>query len=118
MPELEFVLADWLDLDLAATAGDWMLCLEVLEHLENPRALVAKLASHPQIGAAISVPWEPWFRLGNLLRGKNVSRFGNDPGHVQQFSPSSFGKLLREFYPRVEIQVSFPWILAVARAVR
>jgi trans-aconitate methyltransferase len=114
-PDLSFVLADFLDLDLETGPGDWLLCLEVLEHLEHPRRILSKMASLPQIGAAISVPFEPYFRLGNLLRMKNVSRLGNDPEHVQQFGRRSFRRLVGEFYPHVEIEVSFPWLLTVAR---
>ena len=48
-----------------------------------------------------------------------VSYFlGNDPEHVQHFNPRSFRALLGEFYPRVEIEVCFPWILAIVRTGR
>ena len=48
---------------------------------------VAELARVTADRCVVSVPWEPWFRLGNLGRGRNVARLGNDPEHVQWFTP-------------------------------
>ena len=63
----------------------------------------------------VSVPWEPYFRLGNLLRGKYLTNWGNHPEHVQQFSPESLRDLLTRHFAFVAIDTCFPWLLAVAR---
>ena len=60
------------------------------------------------------MPWEPWFRLGNLGRGKNVKRWGNDPEHVNFFSPAKLRKALALHFDEVRITKAFPWIIAEA----
>jgi hypothetical protein len=62
----------------------------------------------------VSVPWEPYFRLGNLCRGKDVGRWGNNPEHVQQFRPSTLRVLLGRHFGEARISPCFPWIVAVA----
>jgi hypothetical protein len=66
----------------------------------------------------VSVPWEPWFRLGNLGRGKNVRRLGNDPEHVQWFTPRRLRRALAASFDEVRVVRAFPWIIAEARRPR
>ena len=66
----------------------------------------------------ISVPWEPYFRLGNLGRGKNVGRWGNDPEHVNFFSPGRLQKALEAEFAEVRVIKAFPWLIAEARRPR
>ena len=75
-------------LPLATGSADLVTCIEVLEHLVTDEPAVAELARVCRGRCVVSVPWEPWFRLVNLGRGKNVNRIGNDPEHVQQFIPN------------------------------
>ena len=93
---------------------DTVTCLEVLEHLDPFEPAVAELARITRGRCIVSVPYEPWFRLGNLGRGKNVKRIGNDPEHVQQFRPSTLAAALGRHFDTVETHVAFPWIVAVA----
>jgi hypothetical protein len=60
----------------------------------------------------VSVPYEPWFRIGNVLRGKHLSGFGNHPEHVQHWNLRSFEKFLGAATLQVEIIEAFPWIIA------
>lgn len=94
---------------------DLCLSIEVLEHLVTPRPAVAELARVTRGLCVISVPWEPFFRVGNLLRGKNVTRLGNDLEHVQRFGPSELRRTLEEHFADVRIISAFPWLVAVAR---
>ena len=66
----------------------------------------------------MSVPWEPWFRLGNLGRGKNVRRLGNDPEHVQAFTPARLRRALEREFSEVTVTPAFPWLIAEARRPR
>jgi hypothetical protein len=66
----------------------------------------------------VSVPWEPWFRLGNLGRGKNLGRLGNDPEHVQAFTPARLRKVLESGFHEVQVVRAFPWLIADARGSR
>jgi len=89
-------------------------CIEVLEHLTDPDAAVEELARVAHHGCVVSVPWEPWFRLGNLARGKNVGRFGNDPEHLQFFTRPRLEALLARHFGSVRVVPAFPWLVAIA----
>lgn len=91
-----------------------LLCLEVLEHLPRPEEGVAEL--HRVSGGYLvaSVPHEPWFRLANLLRGKNLRRWGDDPEHLSHWGAEGLRRLLAGRFRRVEVGTSFPWLIAVA----
>ena len=95
-----------------------MTCLEVLEHVEDPGRVVAELARVTRGRCVVSVPWEPWFRLGNLARGKYVSRFGNHPEHVGAFRPATLRALLHSSFADVDVRPSFPWLVGVASGAR
>jgi SAM-dependent methyltransferase len=90
-------------------------CIEVLEHLTDPAVAVAELARITRSRCVVSVPWEPLFRLGNLSRGKNVRRLGNDPEHVQQLNARRLRRLLEGPFREVSLQTCLPWVVAVAR---
>jgi 2-polyprenyl-3-methyl-5-hydroxy-6-metoxy-1,4-benzoquinol methylase len=112
-PSLEFVKDDLMHFQPTEANGDVFLCLEVLEHLRDPNALLSRIASFKMKAVLISVPWEPFFQLGNLFRGKYLSRWGNHPGHVQHFTPKSLESLASCYFKEVKIVRSFPWIIAV-----
>jgi SAM-dependent methyltransferase len=114
VPSAQPLVADVARLPLPDDAVDWATSIEVLEHLAEPQRLVAELARVTTRGAIVSVPWEPFFKLGNLARGKNVPRWGNDPEHVQAFGPAGLTRLLRRSFGAVTIHRSLPWLLAVA----
>ena len=99
-------------------AADVVTCIEVLEHLPNVAPAVAELAritARPNGRCVVSVPWEPWFRLGNLGRAKNVARFGNDPEHVGWFTPRRLRATLAPHFADVRVIGAFPWLIADAR---
>lgn len=112
------VCADAGMLPFPAAAADTVTCIELLEHLVTPEPAVAELARITGDRCVVSVPWEPWFRLGNLGRGKNLRAWGNDPEHVQWFSPPSLRGLLETGFAEVEVRPCLPWLVAVARHPR
>jgi SAM-dependent methyltransferase len=101
--------------DLGARAADLVICLEVLEHLDDPTQGIDALAGAAGKAVVVSVPWEPWFRLGNLARGKYLGRLGNHPEHVQQFGPRSIQALLATRFDDVQTRTAFPWVFAWGR---
>lgn len=103
---------------LASASAPVVTCIEVLEHLVSPDRAVAELARITADRCIVSVPWEPFFRLGNLARGKNMARLGNDPEHVQQFSPASLRAEMERWFGEVRVRRCFPWLVAVARRPR
>jgi SAM-dependent methyltransferase len=112
------LVSDVTRLPLPNGSVGWATSIEVLEHLPHPELLVAELARVCRDGAIVSVPWEPWFKLGNLARGKNVRRLGNDPEHIGAFGPGSLTRLLRRSFDDVTIHRRLPWLLAVATGPR
>lgn len=92
---------------------DTVICSEVLEHLERPKDALSELARVARKGCVISVPNEPLFRIANLLRGKNVSRWGNDIEHIQHWSPRGIGRLVSDYFVVRAIRTPFPWTLIV-----
>lgn len=103
---------------LASASADLVTCIEVLEHLVTDEPAVAELARICRGRCVVSVPWEPWFRLGNLGRGKNIARFGNDPEHVQYFTPKRLKAMLEVSFAEVTVIPTFPWLIAEARNPR
>lgn len=118
VPTAQPLVSDVTRLPLPDRAVAWATSIEVLEHLPRPELLVAELARVCRDGVIVSVPWEPWFKLGNLARGKNVRRLGNDPEHIGAFAPRSLTRLLHGSFEHVTIHRRLPWLLAVATGPR
>jgi len=102
-------------LPFASRSFDVVTCLEVLEHLDNPFAAAEELGRVARRAVVLSVPYEPWFQIGNLLRGNHLSHFGNFPEHVQHWNLRSFGEFLAPVFREVRLTEAFPWIIACCR---
>jgi len=102
-------------LPFASRSFDVVTCLEVLEHLRDPRPAVEELRRVARRAVVMSVPYEPYFRMGNLLRGKYLSRLGDHPEHVQHWNLRSFGAFLAVSFRDVRLTEAFPWIIACCR---
>jgi SAM-dependent methyltransferase len=102
-------------LPLADKAVDAVLCLEVLEHLREPGAALAELIRVARTALILSVPHEPYFRLGNVLRGKHLDRWGDHPEHVQHWNARTFRAFLSAACEQVDIVDAFPWLIACCR---
>ncbi|MBX7083082.1 MAG: class I SAM-dependent methyltransferase [Nannocystaceae bacterium] len=98
-----------------ALRADCVLVLEVLEHLEQPAALLPAIAARCAPWLVASVPWEPLFRGLNLLRGRHLSRWGNHPEHHQTWSRRGFVSLLQQHFEVVRTPLVPPWTMVVAR---
>ncbi len=95
---------------------DMLICTEVLEHLENPSVAVQELKRVTSKYILISVPLEPWFQIGNFLRGKYVSSLGNHPEHVNHWSAKSLLKFLVSHNLEIEhVEIRFPWTIALLK---
>lgn len=75
---------------------DVVLCTEVLEHLDDPEKAYKEILRVTKKYCLISVPNEPFFMLADLVRFKNVSRWGNDPDHRNHWTYFSFKKFLKK----------------------
>lgn len=92
---------------------DLVLATEVLEHLKEPEKAINEIKRTSKKYCIFSVPNEPYFRLMNLLRMKNVSRLGSDIEHVQNWSSDSFVTLLKNYFEVIEIRRPFPWTVVL-----
>jgi 2-polyprenyl-3-methyl-5-hydroxy-6-metoxy-1,4-benzoquinol methylase len=120
VPHGQFTVENIYHLPYADGAFDAVLCMEVLEHLDQPGDALAELARVCSGHLILSVPFEPWFRLGNLARGKHLAGWGNHPEHVQWWDLATFPKFLAGHPGLAEIRVreAWPWIVASARVIR
>jgi SAM-dependent methyltransferase len=118
LPDVSVVRGDAGVLPFPDRSADLVTSIEVLEHLPGYEQAVAEMARICRGRLVVSVPWEPWFRLGNLGRGKNVKRWGNDPEHVNFFAPRTLEAALRLHFDQVRVVKAFPWIIAEATGPR
>jgi SAM-dependent methyltransferase len=115
LPGVDARVASVTDLPFAEASFDLVLCLEVLEHLDDPAAAVGELVRVAAADVVVSVPYEPWFRIGSLLRGKYVRTLGNHPEHVNHFNRRSLAALLEPTLEIATIATAFPWLIAHGR---
>lgn len=116
-PELRFEVRSLHDPPSASAEerAELALCLEVLEHLPDPDRAVSRILSWTQSRALVSVPWEPFFRLGNLLRGRHLRNWGDHPEHLQHFGRRSLRRLLAHHATVERVWTSFPWVFGLIR---
>jgi SAM-dependent methyltransferase len=114
-PWAEPQVASVYELPFADGAFDLVICLEVLEHLDRPEAGLRELTRVARRKLVLSVPWEPWFQLGNLAQFKHLAGLGNHPEHVQRWTQRGFGAFLQQAggLRQVALRSSFPWTIAV-----
>ncbi|MCA9658768.1 MAG: class I SAM-dependent methyltransferase, partial [Myxococcales bacterium] len=93
---------------------DMVMMLEVLEHLPDPATMLPLLGRLARSHVLLSVPWEPFFRGLNLLRGKNISALGNDPEHIQHWGRRSFVRFVERRFRPLEAPAVFPWVMVLA----
>ena len=93
---------------------DLVLMTEVLEHIPEPANMLPVLERLSRRHLILSVPWEPFFMGLNLLRGKNVSRWGNDPEHVNHWGRRGFLRFVGEHFQVRKSPMVFPWTLVLA----
>jgi ubiquinone/menaquinone biosynthesis C-methylase UbiE len=99
------------DLPHPTDSFDLVVCCEVLEHLEHPVRGLAELARVARRRVLISTPWEPVWRILNMMRGKYLREFGNTPGHVQHFSRRDLLEVAAEHLRVLQRRTPLPWTI-------
>ena len=112
-PRGQFACMEMPQMGLKDRSVDLILCLEVLEHLQDPSTALAELGRVSARHCLISVPHEPFFRLANFIRGKHLRQWGNHPEHLHHWSPASFRELLAGHFQVRELRRIFPWLVAL-----
>jgi len=110
-PAAALLQGDAYDLPFARGSYDLVLCLEMLEHLREPGRALQEIRRVTRAGCLLSVPHEPFFRLGNLFRGKNLGRLGNPSDHVQHWGARDFAAFCARELAVQTATRSFPWLI-------
>lgn len=116
-PHLDIRKGDICRLPFKDNSFDLVLCCEVLEHLKDPKKALSELHRISGKYVILSVPNEPWFKLANFLRGKNVSRFGNDIEHINHWSGDSFEAFAGTKFTIFTRKHPFPWTVLVGEKI-
>lgn len=114
-PQLSFQVGSANALPVESNSFDLVIACEVLEHLEDPAKALAEIDRVANRWVLVSVPWEPTWRILNVIRGKYWRSFGNTPGHVQHFRRRDFVALLSSRFEIVAIKTPMPWSMALCR---
>lgn len=91
--------------------ADLVVCLEVLEHVENPEHALAELARVTRQYAIISVPHEPIWRILNMARGAYWNDWGNTPGHINHWSTRAFLRFVQPHFRVIATRTPLPWTI-------
>lgn len=109
-----YLIGDIYNIDFPDNEFEITLCLEVLEHLKDPKLALEELLRVTKYITIVSVPNEPYFSLGNLLSLKNIRGLGNPNDHINRWSKEKFIHFLKNGnFDLSNIRLSFPWTIAI-----
>jgi ubiquinone/menaquinone biosynthesis C-methylase UbiE len=112
-PHLDIRKGNIYEIPFKDNSFDLVICCEVLEHLDDPKKALSELARVSKQYVILSVPNEPWFMLANFVRGKNLSRWGNDIEHINHWSGDSFEQFVNTKFDTFTRKQPFPWTVLV-----
>lgn len=115
LPQYRFEKADLLQWEQPDRSFDLVIASQVLEHLPHPEVFLQRLVRLTNAHLLLSVPFEPWFKLTNLARGRDIRRLGNHPEHINQWGVRSFTKLVSAHAKIVKAYTVFPFIIVLAK---
>jgi 2-polyprenyl-3-methyl-5-hydroxy-6-metoxy-1,4-benzoquinol methylase len=113
-PQHEFLKQDLLDWSIGKKF-DLVIASEVLEHLPAPELFLKKLLEMTSGKLLLSVPWEPFFRLANFLRGRDLLSLGNHPEHINHWGVRSFSRFVSRYAEIIKFYHVFPFLIVVCR---
>lgn len=92
---------------------DTVLCIEVLEHLDEPLKAIQELKRVARGSVVVGVPLEPYFQWLNRLG----QRFGIslDPGHVNFWTRRTFENLMQHHFEEPEFTRKHTYQFMLAR---
>ena len=93
---------------------DLVLAIEVLEHVPACDAALAELSRVCSGTFIASVPFEPIWRIGNMVRGRYLRQLGNTPGHVNHWTRWGFQRFVETRFHVQQTRSPLPWTMARA----
>lgn len=114
-PEVPVLCQSVYQLGHPDSIADLVICLEVLEHLEDPHAALQELTRVSSGYLILSVPREPIWCALNVARMRYLGRWGNTPGHIQHWSASGFRRFVATRCEIVAVRTPLPWTMVLAR---
>lgn len=117
---------EWRNQDLACMFGDattlpfpddsfdLVLAIEVLEHVPSPDAALRELGRVCSGTFVASVPFEPIWRAGNVLRRRYLRDLGNTPGHVNHWTRWGFQRFVESEFHVQQTRSPLPWTMTRA----
>ena len=111
MPEIAFTVESVYDLPHEDSSKDLVICLETLEHLDDPGKALREILRVTRRYALLSVPREPLWRILNLCRGSYISELGNTPGHLNHWSTSGFKRFATASATLLACATPIPWTI-------
>jgi 2-polyprenyl-3-methyl-5-hydroxy-6-metoxy-1,4-benzoquinol methylase len=114
-PFYSYVISDAYRLCFTENTFDYVIATEIIEHLKNPSWIMRELirVTKPHAYFIVSVPHEPFFQIGNFIRGKHLKRLGKTPTHVHFWKRHEIRRLLADYF-EVELEyasATFPWLI-------
>jgi SAM-dependent methyltransferase len=114
-PDAVLVQGSIYDMPFKQESFDLVMATEVLEHLKEPEKAMLELSRLSRRYCLFSVPNEPYFRIIDLFRGKNVLRLGSDIEHVHNWSERRFVELASKHFDVVKTRSPFPWTVVLCQ---
>ena len=116
LPTNLFAVRSVYELQPGTDSADLVVCCEVLEHLEDPHAALARLQAVAGRHLILSVPREPLWSAMNMARGKYWAHLGNTPGHIQRWTQRDFVRLAAQYFDIARVLAPVPWTMLLCRS--
>jgi 2-polyprenyl-3-methyl-5-hydroxy-6-metoxy-1,4-benzoquinol methylase len=114
-PSESYFVGDAQALPFEDNSFDIVIMLEVLEHVGNPSLALQEAHRVTRDYLLASVPHEPWWRLGNIVRLKYLRNFGNTPEHIHHWTLSGFQTLIRSHFSILATRTPALWTFVLAQ---
>lgn len=109
----EVIIGDIMHLPFKDNSFDVVVASEIIEHILSPRIALNEIRRVSKKFILITVPNEPYFRIANVCRAKNLKSFGNPPDHINHYNKKSLDRLLVKYFKMYEIRKNAVfWLIA------
>ena len=112
--DIPFALGNAQELPYEDNSFDFVMILEVLEHVGDPDIVLREARRVTSKFLLTSVPNEPWWRIGNLARLKYIRDLGNTPEHINHWSVRGFKTLISKYFHIGKVVTPVLWTFVLA----